>query len=248
MEAAQASAVASAAASEDLHASLEAQLRSSQADIGRLQSEVSRLKAAAASADAQALADSPASTSSRAANSQARLEQQLQSSQAEVANLRREVDQLKTAAAHASGVLPADVRQSQEASTSGQSPGQTDLQQRMQAAELERDKAKQQLSRSAFSAIQLFEQLHETSCCSITAAKRQVVLMQAFAQVLMSQMCPVALPTYLEESCVMLALSAVLLLWSAKLIDTMLCFAIHTSPVFSSSCSADFFAGETVKF
>jgi len=55
IEAAQTAAVASAAASEDLHASLEGQLRASHADVGRLQSEVKRLKAAAETAAAAAI-------------------------------------------------------------------------------------------------------------------------------------------------------------------------------------------------
>ena len=50
MESAAAAAVASAAASEDLHANLESQLRASRADVGRLQNEVKRLQAAATAA------------------------------------------------------------------------------------------------------------------------------------------------------------------------------------------------------
>lgn len=172
MESAQASAVASAAASEDLHSSLEAQLRSSQADIGWLQSEVGRLKAAAAAAaDAHSLA---ALHASRVTEAKAGLEQQLQRSQAEVVSLHKEVEQLKVAAAYAkapSGASDAEQtatrRQRQEASMSEQNgtqadedalpgvapadqsqPGlQTELQQKLQATELERDKAKQQVSR-----------------------------------------------------------------------------------------------------
>lgn len=170
MESAQASAVASAAASEDLHASLEAQLRSSQADVSRLQSEVSRLRdAAATAADAHSLAESPASTSNRTAQAQAGLDEQLRHSQAEVVSLRNELKQLQSAAGPSAASGPeqnANQRHSRQASTSGQgdshadAPGvapadrlppdaSADLQQQLLAVELERDKAKQQLSRYA---------------------------------------------------------------------------------------------------
>lgn len=189
MESGQASAVASAAASEDLHASLEAQLRSSQADVGRLQNEVTRLKVAAASAaDAQSFAESPASSGSRTAKAQAGLEQQLRRSQAEVLTLREEVGQLRSAAIVIAS-SNAEQRQAQPASTSGQSNGGPDLgdvpgvapaelsqaeadgelQQRLRAAELERDKAKQQLSRCALCAMCVGShaqwQVSLTTCC-----------------------------------------------------------------------------------
>lgn len=87
IEAAQASAVASAAASEGLHASLESQLRASNADVGRLQSEVARLKAAAAS--------KAAASNSALSDAHDRLAKDLKASQAEVKQLQAQIEQAK---------------------------------------------------------------------------------------------------------------------------------------------------------
>ncbi len=128
IEAAQTAALASAAASEDLHASLEGQLRASHADVGRLQSEVKRLKSAADTA-AAAIPASPAGTESFQSDAQAKLESQLQASQANVRQLQAEVKSLKgevsaSAAVAATGVdSPVNRDGSQLASVSGRSSG-----------------------------------------------------------------------------------------------------------------------------
>ena len=131
MEAASAAAVASAAASEDLHASLEANLRASRADVGRLQSELKRLQAAASAA---ALMTNPVmSPSSRDAPSleQAkRVQSQLEASETRCSLLQEEVAQLKAAAATASkeaatadAASPVSRDGSQTASSSGRNGG-----------------------------------------------------------------------------------------------------------------------------
>lgn len=94
IEAAQTAAVASAAASEDLHASLEGQLRASHADVGRLQSEVRRLKEAAESAAAAAVASAPP-VSGKILQVEADLEGKLQLSQAAVKRLQAEITALR---------------------------------------------------------------------------------------------------------------------------------------------------------
>lgn len=126
IEAAQTAAVASAAASEDLHASLEGQLRASHADVGRLQSEVKRLKSAAeTAAAAAAIPASPAGTESFQSDAQAKL----QASQANVRQLQAEVTSLKgqvsaSAAVAATGVdSPVSRDGSQTASVSGRYSG-----------------------------------------------------------------------------------------------------------------------------
>ncbi len=127
IEAAQAAAVASAAASEDLHASLESQLRASHADVGRLQSEVKRLKSAAETA--AAISASPAGTEGFQSDAQARLESQLQASQASVRQLQAEVKSSRgkesaSAAVAGTGVdSPVSRDGSQTASVSGRSSG-----------------------------------------------------------------------------------------------------------------------------
>ena len=124
IEAAQASAVASAAASEDLHASLEGQLRSSHADVSRLQSELKRLKAATETA-------SPVGRDAFQSNLQAKYESQLQASKADAMRLQAEVDHLKaemstSAAAAGMGVdSPVSRDGSQEASVSGRSAAES---------------------------------------------------------------------------------------------------------------------------
>ena len=130
IEAAQTAAVASAAASEDLHASLEGQLRASHADVGRLQSEVKRLKSAAeTAAAAAAISSSPAGRESFQSDAQAQLENQLQASQANVRQLQAEVKSLKgevsaSATIAAAGVdSPVSRDGSQTASVSGRSSG-----------------------------------------------------------------------------------------------------------------------------
>ncbi|KAL0017763.1 hypothetical protein WJX77_011853, partial [Trebouxia sp. C0004] len=126
IEAAQTAAVSSAAASEDLHASLEGQLRASHADVGRLQSEVKRLKSAAESA-AAAIPASPPGTSEFLQS--AKLESQLQESQASVKQLQAEVKSLKgevsaSIAVAATGVdSPVSRDGSQTASVSGRYSG-----------------------------------------------------------------------------------------------------------------------------
>ena len=127
IEAAQTAALASAAASEDLHASLEGQLRASHADVGRLQSEVKRLKSAAETAAAAAAV--PAGTESVQSDAQAKLESQVQASQANVRQLQAEVKSLRgevspSAALAATGVdSPVSRDGSQTASVSGRSSG-----------------------------------------------------------------------------------------------------------------------------
>ena len=123
MEAASAAAVASAAASEDLHASLETQLRSSQADIGRLQSELKRVKAAAEAASP--VTDETASASARDGSSleaHQQLQDKLDVAQAQCRSLRAEVAQLKEAAA-AAAESPVSRDGSQTASVSCRATG-----------------------------------------------------------------------------------------------------------------------------
>jgi len=128
IEAAQASAVASAAASEDLHASLEGHLRASHADVGRLQSEVKRLKAVAEAAAASAVAAaSPVGREAFQPGAQIRLEGQLQTSQADVKRLQAEVAHLRSEVSAAGSAAstgmdsPVSRDGSQSASVSGRS-------------------------------------------------------------------------------------------------------------------------------
>lgn len=133
MEAASAAAVASAAASEDLHASLEANLRASRADVGRLQSEVKRLQAAASAASLATDAfRSPPSRDGPFLEEAAQLQSQLEASQTRCSLLQAEVTQLKAAAsaaaaatsqqaAAADAASPVSRDGSQTASSSGRS-------------------------------------------------------------------------------------------------------------------------------
>ena len=135
MEAAAAAAVASSAASEDLHANLEGQLRASRADVGRLQSEVKRLQTAAAAAsrvtDAVTL---PLGMDTSFQEEDRRLKSQLEASETKCNLLQKEVTQLKAAAvatAAAASNQAADVEPalhvsrdgSQTASSSGRTAG-----------------------------------------------------------------------------------------------------------------------------
>ena len=95
IEAAQTAAVASAAASEDLHASLEGQLRASHADVGRLQSEVRRLKDAAETAASAAAAAAAPPVSGKILQAEADLEGKLHLSQAAVKRLQAEMTALR---------------------------------------------------------------------------------------------------------------------------------------------------------
>ena len=120
IEAAQTAAVASAAASEDLHASLEGQLRASHADVGRLQSEVRRLKDAAQSAAAAAaVAVSPVGRKAFHSDGEANLEGQLQMSQADVKRLQAEIAALRHGVS--ADVESPDSRDGDAASVSGRS-------------------------------------------------------------------------------------------------------------------------------
>lgn len=121
MEAASVAAVASAAASEDLHASLETQLRGARADIGRLQSELKRLKAAAETAPTSiAVATSPVGRDLPSAEEQQQLQNQLHASEAQCKKLQAEVTQLRASTAAES---PVSRDGSQTASVSGRSTG-----------------------------------------------------------------------------------------------------------------------------
>ena len=123
MEAASAAAVASAAASEDLHASLETQLRGARADIGRLQSELKRLKAAAETATASiAVASSPLGRDLPSAEAHQQLQIQLDASEAQCKRLQAEVTQLRASTA-AEVESPVSRDGSQTASVSGRSAG-----------------------------------------------------------------------------------------------------------------------------
>ena len=99
MEAAAAAAVASSAASEDLHANLEGQLRASRADVGRLQSEVKRLQAAATAASRVTDAvTSPLGRDTSFLEEDRWLKSQLEASETRCNLLQKEVTQLKAAA------------------------------------------------------------------------------------------------------------------------------------------------------
>ena len=122
MEAASAAAVASAAASEDLHASLEGQLRASRADIGRLQNELRRLQAAATSASLVShTASSPLGQESSSQEQDRRLQSQLEASEAHCVLLQKEVAQLKAAAA-ATAAATAAAASEQPAAADSASP------------------------------------------------------------------------------------------------------------------------------
>ena len=99
MEAAAAAAVASSAASEDLHANLEGQLRASRADVGRLQSEVKRLQAAATAASRVTDAvTSPLGRDTSFLEEDSWLKSQLEASETRCNLLQKQVTQLKAAA------------------------------------------------------------------------------------------------------------------------------------------------------
>lgn len=98
MEAAAAAAVASSAASEDLHANLEGQLRASRADVGRLQSEVKRLQTAAAPASRVTNAVTLPLGIDTSFQEDRRLKSQLEASETKCNLLQKEVSQLKAAA------------------------------------------------------------------------------------------------------------------------------------------------------
>lgn len=145
MEAAAAAAVASAAASEDLHANLESQLRASRADMGRLQNEVKRLQAAAAAA-ASRMTDAMTPPLRRDNNTpfseqeeSSRLRSRLEASESRCSLLQKEVVHLRAevaaaAAAAASNQAAAVVESaspvsrdgSQTASSSGRTAGPRD--------------------------------------------------------------------------------------------------------------------------
>ena len=134
MEAAAAAAVASSAASEDLHANLEGQLRASRADVGRLQSEVKRLQTAAAPASRVTNAVTlPLGIDTSFQEEDRRLKSQLEASETKCNLLQKEVSQLKAAAVTtaAASNQAADVETashvsrdgSQTASSSGRTAG-----------------------------------------------------------------------------------------------------------------------------
>ena len=131
MEAAAAAAVASSAASEDLHANLEGQLRASRADMGRLQSEVKRLQAAATAASRVSDAvTSPFGRDTSFLEEDRRLKSQLEASETKCNLLQKEVAQMKAAAVAASNqaagvesVSPVSRDGSQTASSSGRAAG-----------------------------------------------------------------------------------------------------------------------------
>jgi len=97
--------------------------------VGRLQSEVKRLKAAAETAAAAAISAPPAGTERLQSDAQAKLESQLQASQANVRHLQAEVKSLKgvvsaSAAVAGTGVdSPVSRDGSHTASVSGRSNG-----------------------------------------------------------------------------------------------------------------------------
>lgn len=138
MEAAAAAAVASSAASEDLHFNLEGQLRSSRADVGRLQNEVKRFQAAAAAASCVTDAvTSPLGRDTSFLQEDRQLESQLKASEAKCNLLQKQVMQLKAAAvataaaasnqaAAVEPVSPASRDGSQTASSSGRVAGRRD--------------------------------------------------------------------------------------------------------------------------
>ena len=98
MEAAAAAAVASSAASEDLHASLEGQLTGCRADVGRLQNEVKRLQAAAAAAPHHDAVTSPLGRDTSLLEEDRPLKSQLEAFETKCNLLQKEVTQLKAAA------------------------------------------------------------------------------------------------------------------------------------------------------
>ena len=134
MEAAAAAAVASSAASEDLHANLEGQLRASRADVGRLQIEVKRLQAAAVAASRVTDAViSPSGRDTSFLEEDRRLKIQLEASETRCNLLQKELTQLKAApvataaasnqAAAVEPVSPESRDGSQTASSSGRIAG-----------------------------------------------------------------------------------------------------------------------------